>query len=175
MGSAFARWTTGHRLAELAGEYAQAPPEGLSAVLEQRVIELPRCPVTRYVLACWCFDRGRPATAVRHMMIAHHAEPQFQSAALLAFAGLKWVSRRGAPLLPVLLETWEEFRRPEFDRLPRERSLLDAFAAPDPGLNQLPPLARRLWRLPIQVLRGQICEAVRSRDAGLYPLLAAPA
>ena len=130
--------------------------------------------MTRYLLACHCFDRGRSAAAVRHMMVAHHAEPQFESAALLVFAGLNWVSRRGAVLLPVLLDTWEEFRRPEFDRRPRERTLLDAFARPEPDLHELSPLAPRLWRLPIHTLRAQIRQAALTRDAGLYPLLTAP-
>ena len=162
-------------LVTLTEQYARTPAERLGAVLEQQLVTEPRCPVTRYLLGCLCFDRGRPATAVRHMMVAHHAEPQFQSAALLAFAGLNCVGRRGAALLPVLLDTWEEFRRPEFDRLPRERLLLDAFAEPDPGLAQMPPLARRLWRLPVRTLRAQIRTAIVSRDAGLYPLLATPA
>ncbi len=109
------------------------------------------------------------------MMVAHHVEPRLQSAALLVFSGLNWVSRRGTVLLPVLLETWEEFRRPEFDHLPRERVLLDAFAEPDPGLNLVAPLARRLWRLPIRTLRAQIREAILSRDAALYPQLTASA
>ncbi len=166
---------TRRRLAELARQFARLPAERLAPALEESLAADPRCPVTRYLLACWCFDHARPATAVRHMMIAHHAEPQLQSAALLAFAGLNWVSRRGTLLLPVLLETWEEFRRPDFDRYARERALLDAFAAPDPGLAQLPPLAGRLWRLPIAGLRRQIREAVLSRDAVVYPLLATPA
>ncbi len=155
--------------------YAQTPRDQLAASLAGRLAVEPRCAVTRYLLGCYCFERGQAATAVRHMMVAHHAEPQLQSAALLVFAGLNWVGRRGARLLPVLLETWEEFRRPEFDRSVRERLLLDAFAAPDPGSEHLPPLARRLWRLPIQALRAQIRQAVVSRDAGLYPLLATPA
>ncbi len=166
---------TGRRQVELARQYARSDPQRLRAMLDERLSAEPRCPVALYVLACWCLDHGRPATAVRHLMIAHHAEPQLQSAALLAFAGLNWVSRRTAPLLPVLLETWDEFRRPVFDRYPREQALLDAFAAPDPGLATLPPLAGRLWRLPIQTLRGQIRSAVLTRDAGLYPLLALPA
>ncbi|MEW6252116.1 MAG: hypothetical protein AB1716_15870 [Planctomycetota bacterium] len=172
----FGRQMSRRRLGELAREYARTPAERLRGALDQRLAVDSRCPVARYLLACWCFDRGQPATAVRHMMVAHHAEPQLQSAALLVFAGLNWVTRRNTPLLPVLLETWEEFRRPEFDCLPRERALLDAFAAaPEPGLAQLPPLATRLWRLPIVTLRAQIREAVLSRDAGLYPLLAATA
>ena len=160
------------RFAELARQYAQQSVARLPDVLAERLAAEPRCPVTRYLLGCQCYNQGRPATAVRHLMIAHHAEPQLQSAALLAFAGLNWVAERGTPLLAVLLATWEEFRRPEFDRWPKERALLDAFAAEDPGLAQLPPLARRLWRLPIQILRIQIRDAVVSRDAGLYPLLA---
>ncbi len=166
---------TSRRWTELVQCYAGIPADRANALAQEQLTTKPRCPVTRYVLGCHCFDRGHSATAVRHMMIAHHAEPRFQSAALLVFAGLNWVARRGDTLLPVLLETWEEFRRPEFDRFRRERLLLDAFAEPDPGLAQLPPLAHRLWRLPIQTLRAQIREAVRTRDAGLYPLLATPA
>ena len=109
------------------------------------------------------------------MMIAHHAEPGFESAALLVFAGLNWASRRRAALLPVLLDTWEEFRRPEFDRQQDERHLLDAFAKPSDELNGVSPLAQRLWRLPLRTLRAQIREAVLSPDAGQYALLLAPA
>jgi len=163
------------RFRETTQRYARSEADKLPALLQRVLVTEPRCPITRYLLGCYCFDRGRPATAVRHMMVAHHAEPAFPSAALLAFAGLNWVSRTEAPLLPVLLETWEEFRRPEFDRSRKERSLLDAFADPDPGLEHVAPLARRLWRLPIQTLRAQIREAVLSRDAGLFPLLTAPA
>lgn len=162
------------RVAEWAQRYAGLSSDELCALAVQRLETEPRCAVTRYVLACACFDRGRSATAVRHLMIAHHADPHLQSAALLTFAGLNWVSRRGDQLLPVVLETWEEFRRPEFDRCPRERVLLNAFAASDPGLAQLPALAQRLWRLPIRTLRAQIRQAILTRDSGLYPLLSAP-
>jgi len=155
--------------------FARARAEGLPALLEAEAAACPACPVVRYLLGCLCLDRGRVALSVRHFMTAHHAEPRLQSAALLAFAGLNGVERRGAPLLPVLLDTWDEFRRPEFDRTWPERTLLDAFAEPDPGLVHVAPLARRLWRLPIRTLRAQIREAIVSRDAGLYPLLTAPA
>ncbi len=154
---------------------AAEPPAALRDGLEARVVSHPRCPVARYLLGCHWFDRGAAATAVRHLMVAHRVEPQYQSAALLVFAGLNWAAATERPLLPVLLETWEEFRRPGFDRYPRERQLLDAFHEPDPGPTPFGPLARRLWRLPIRGLRGQIREAIVSRDAGLYPILAAPA
>jgi hypothetical protein len=163
------------RFVNVVGRYASTPPEHWPALMDERLRDSPRCAVTRYLLGCQCFDRGNSATAVRQLMVAHHAEPQLESAALLAFAGLNWVSQRGAALLPVLLETWEEFRRPEFDRLRKERLLLNAFAELDPGLEHVSLLARRLWRLPIRTLRAQIREVILSKDSGLYPLLTAPA
>ncbi len=153
---------------------ARCPTTEFVQWLERRLETEPRCAISHYLLGCHCLDRGRPAPAVRHMMVAHHAEPALESAALLVFAGLNWISRRSAALLPVLLDTWEEFRRPEFDRRPKERRLLDAFAEPREELNGVSPLARRLWRLPIRALRAQIREAVRSPKAARYPLLLAP-
>jgi hypothetical protein len=160
-------------LVQAVERYAQLPAAQLAALLPAQVAARPRCPVTRYLLACQCLDEGRAAVAVRHLMVAHHAEPRFESAALLVFAGLNWVGQRDASLLPVLLATWDEFRRPQFDRTWPERLLLDAFAEPEPGLGQAPLLARRLWRLPLKTLRDQIREAMPSPAAALYPLLAA--
>jgi hypothetical protein len=162
------------RLGKTIESYARCPPDKLADRLAAALAENPRCPITRYLLACQGFDRGRSALATRHMMIAHHAEPQLESAALLAFAGLNWIARRGTALLLVLLDTWEEFRRPEFDRCRVERRLLDAFAESEPGLAHVSPLARRLWRLPIHTLRAQIRQAVLARDATPHPLLSAP-
>ena len=143
--------------------------------LTQHLETRPRCPIGRYLLGCHCFDRGQRAQAVRHMMIAHHADPALESAALLVFAGLNWVRRRDAALLNVLLDTWEEIRRPGFDRHIHERCLLDALAPPREELSGVSPLARRLWRLPIRTLRAQIREAVLSPETRSYALLLAPA
>jgi hypothetical protein len=163
------------RVAEMAQRYARCSADELGARLEQQLRGDPRCPVTRYVAGCWSFDAGRPATAVEHLMIAHHAEPELESAALLVFAGLNWVSRPSVPLLPVLLQTWEEFRRPEFDRSAKERALLDAFSAGAAGQPDQPVLTRRLWRVPIALLRAQLQAAVQARDTEWYALLTAPA
>jgi hypothetical protein len=158
-------------LNEIAANYGQHSAAEFGEWLRERVRNQSRCPVANYLLACHYYDRGRRAQAVRHMMIAHHAEPALESAALLVFAGLNWVNRRSEALLPVVLDTWEEFRRPEFDRHQKERRLLDAFAGPRDESNGVPPLARRLWRLPIRMLRSQIREALLSPQAGHYPLL----
>lgn len=155
--------------------YAGIRPEDLPEQLAAAVAAQPACPVARYLLGCHCLEHGRPATAVRHLMVAHHADVQLASAALLVFAGLNWGLRANEALLPVLLATWDEFRRPEFDCSRHERMLFDAFAEPDPGAMQVAPLARRLWRLPLRTLRAEIRAAVLSRDAGLYPLLTSPA
>lgn len=166
---------TSRALSSVIAAYKCCAPQQRDAWLADRLAQAPRCAVARYLAACRCFDSGRPAHAVRHMMVAHHAEPQFESAGLLVFAGLNWVSRQQQPLLAVLLATWEEFRRPEFDRRRRERALLDALAEPIDGLERLSVLARRLWRIPIQTLRHQLRAAIQSGDVAQYPVLLAPA
>jgi hypothetical protein len=159
------------KLQQVVTEFARRKPAELPDALRVRLVAAPDCPVARYLLGCHHLDRGRTALAVRQFMTAHHAEPQLQSAALLVFAGLSWVTRRDEQLLPVLLDTWEEFRRPEFDVLPRERLLLDALAEHDPGLSGAGPLARRLWRLPIRTLRAQIRQALLTPQAAPHALL----
>ena len=143
--------------------------------LHTRLALHPRCAITRYLIGCHSFDRGRIAQGVRQMMVAHHAEPDFESAALLVFSGLNWLKTRGTPLLPVLLDTWEEFRRPMFDRNSLERKMLDAFDEPLESQLGLSPLARCLWRLPIRTLRAQIREVTASQNAAGFPLLWATA
>lgn len=162
-------------MSQLIAAYPRGQPSAGDAWIERRLVESPRCPVARYLRACRGFDCGRPAEAVRDMMIAHHAEPRLESAGLLVFAGLNWVSRRRQPLLTVLLATWEEFRRPEFDRRRAERLLLDAFNEPADGLQHVSELARKLWRIPILTLRRQLRTAIQSRDATQYAVLLAPA
>lgn len=140
--------------------------------LDRRLTDTPRCPVARYMRGCLRFDRNRIGLGVRDLMIAFHAEPEFESAALLVFAGLS-VGGRGAPLLPALLSAWEEFRRPEFDRRARERMLLDAFDEPLEGGRRWSPLARRLWRLPILRVRAELRSAADSTAGVPSPLLLA--
>ncbi len=166
---------TSRALSRLLQQFAGVASAQRDSWLAARLMTEPRCPVARYLTACRSFETNHPAEAVRHMMISHHAEPQFESAGLMVFAGLNWVSHRGKALLPVLLATWEEFRRPEFDRTARERILLDACAEPIVGLERLSLLARRLWRIPIQSLRRQLRTAVQSGDASQHALLLAPA
>lgn len=147
----------------------------LSAWAVKQLAQDPRCAVARYLLGCHCLDRGRPAQATRHLMVASHAEPRLESAALLVFAGLRWTSHRNSLLLPALLETWELFRRPEFDRTPIERRLLDLFETGADAGESISPLAKRLSRLPIQAVRAQIHDAVQSRDMRLGQWLLRPA
>jgi hypothetical protein len=159
-------------LPDILAEFIACRGPERAALLASRLRQRPRCATTRYLAGCTCFDEGFPALAVRHMMIAHHAEPNLQSAALLVFTGLNAIARRGDSLLPIVVDTWEEYGRRPFDVTPRERFLFDALAAPDPGLGS-DVLARRLWRMPLETLREQLQAALQTRDAGLYPRLTA--
>jgi hypothetical protein len=127
--------------------------------LLDRLAQVPRCPLTRYLLGCDEWDRDRPASATRHFMIAYHAEPRLGSAALLVFAGLTYISRPGGSLLAALDQAWTEFRRPAFDVSRRERRLLDAFHEPVPGGAPVRPEYGRYWRLPIARLRAELRSA----------------
>lgn len=151
--------------------YRLAEPGERAALLAAELERQPGCALSRYLLACHCFDDDAPALAVRHLMVAHHREPQYQSAALLVFAGLAWSERPDAPLLTIVLDTWEEFRRPRFDERPREQALLDAFDQPFPRSPTDWPLAAKLWRLPIQALRDQVRDALAARPSERLQLL----
>jgi hypothetical protein len=157
------------------GSYASAPRADWAALSAETLEDQPRCPVSRYVAGCCAFDLGRAAMAVRQMMIAHHAEPALESAALLAFSGLSWIEQLNRPLLSVLVETWEEFRRPQFDRTRKERLLLDMAASRVSEPGHVSALARSLWRLPLESVRAQLRRLASERDAAEHPLLLAPA
>lgn len=137
-------------------KYRDAADEQRAALLADRLATQPRCGVTRYLAGCAEFDRRRFGVAVRHMMVARHAEPQFDSAALLVFAGLSWIDRPADPPLTVLHDTWIEFRRPAFNESRRERLLLSLLAEPEAiAPASLPADLRRFVVLPIGFLRHE--------------------
>ncbi len=162
-------------LGPLAQKWRNGQLEELHECLQERIGQQPHCAAARYLMGCRCLDVGRAATGVRHLMTAHRLEPDLESAALLVFTGLSWVARRTTPLLSVVLETWEEFRRPDFDRTARERALLDLLVPEPMQGRDLSGLARRLWRLPLETLRAQLREAATSADRARFPLLQIPA
>lgn len=131
--------------------------------LQARIESHAQCPVARYLLGCEEFDAGRPATAVRHWMIAYHASWQLESAAFLVFAGLKLSSPGAPPLLQTLVSTWQEYRRPRWGRYRLERAVFAAF--PPPRLRgpkarshaDLPKtLEAQLRPIPLQAVRDAL-------------------
>ena len=162
-------------LAEIVAAFGRCDTTEYLAWLEARVGATPQCAISRYLLGCQYFDRGRTAQAVRQMMTAHHLEPCLESAALLVFSGLNLIRQRSGTMLSVLLETWTEYGKPPFDRFSGERHVLDAFVERSDAIANASPLARRLWRLPIRLLRRELVAAVASADARQYSLLLAPA
>lgn len=144
----------------------QLDPVAENVQLTQRLSRFPRCPVARYLAGCRCFDLNLPAHATRNFMIAQHVEPQFESAALLVFTGLAWISQREASLLDTLIRTWHEYRRMPFDRTPREQRLLNILAA---GHDPEPPgesALARFGRLPIRAIRDELRRRAASNRGG---------
>jgi hypothetical protein len=160
-----------NRTGKLLQRYHTAEPAQLRGMVAAQLEQTPTCGLSRYLLGCLSVDAGQVALGTRHFMIAHHQEPQYRSAALLVFTGLAWSRRTTDAFLPVLLDTWEEFRHPAFDIEPREQALFDAFGETFPGDARATPLAARLWRLPIRTLRTALREALAHVDQAPLTIL----
>ncbi len=158
------------RLRPLLQRYRSLSREELAQAIEVRLFEQPRCAASRYLAGCLAFDDGRRAIAVRHWMIAQHAEPQFQSAALLVFTGLNAIARPADSVWSLLRSTYAEFREPTFGERPKEQLLFAAFEEPPPPAVSSDPQTAHFWRLPLHSLRAelrQLAVAAAPLPAGL--------
>jgi hypothetical protein len=125
-----------------------------------------------YALGCALLDARNPEEATRAFQLACHAHPGLESAVLLAFACLRIRGADMPRMLPILLETYEETKRPAIPGSAWERVLLRELRAPDADRCGASPPAQSLGLLPIDCLRKQIADAVADRPAWAGPLLA---
>jgi hypothetical protein len=121
------------------------------------------------MLGCAWLDRGRPALAARPFQVAYHAEPDYVSALVLAFACVKPGGDTSEGMLRKLLETWHEVRRPSMGTSRWERALLAGFRGSN-GLGEGSRLAAAIGSLPSDVLTGQLREALAARPEWAWPL-----
>ena len=102
---------------------------------------------------------GRTREAARAFGIAHHADGNLETAALLTFATLK-ARDRGYQQSPGnvevadagysdfverVTETWEEMKRPEIARKPQDQQVLDCLESTTRDAPALSPLGRLIW------------------------------
>ncbi len=126
-----------------------------------------------YLIGCTYLDDDQPDRAARAFQIAYHADPDYDSAALLAFACMKVSARPTRELVSILVETWIELRQPALLVHECERQLLSAV---DSAVPVLPPgasgLAAALCAIPIDRLRQELAEAVTDAPEWAGPLRA---
>ena len=128
-----------------------------------------------YALGCAWLNARNPEAATRAFQLACHAHPGLDSAVLLAFACLRMRGPDMPRLLPILLETYEEIRRPSIPGSAWERLFLRELGAPGADPPGLAPLARALRMIPVECIGQQMADAVARRPAWAAPLLAGPA
>jgi len=159
-------------LAFLAGWQDLAPAERIAEV-EAWLSQTPRPAHERAAAlileGCAWLDRGRPDRATRLFQVAYHAEPDYASAGVLAFACMKVAGGRVEEMLATLMATWHEAGRPVLGSSRRERALLAACRRGDGPVGGS-ALAAALWSLPCASLRQQIGEALSRRPAWARPL-----
>jgi hypothetical protein len=142
---------------EALGWWDALPPDQCRQKLLQAAEAHPENGLVWYLLGMSHLAAGDVSRAVRAFQVSYHRQPAFETAALLVFAGQDLPSNDVDQLLPRVVETWQEMRRPRLERDPRERRLLDRLrldqgAPPDVSSR----LARTLWRLPLPQLREQL-------------------
>lgn len=113
------------------------PPIERLTAFERRAADAPNCAENWFLLAIAQLSTGDVRRAAQYFGKAYHADPSLESAALMTFACLKAAANlRNASLPQLMTITWNEMRKPPLGRLPRERRLLEAWAA---SLGAVPP------------------------------------
>lgn len=88
--------------------------------------------------------------------MAHHADCDLESAALLTFACLKAADGPDSDLVEKIISTWEEMRRPELLARPADSKMAACLATADPPPPRLSPLGRLVWPVVGPALRAEV-------------------
>jgi hypothetical protein len=124
-----------------------------------------------YLCGCACLGEYRAKHAARAFGMAHHADSNLETAALLTFACLKASDGEDSDLIEQITTTWHEMKKPDILRRQEDRLLLDcletASAKAPPSLS---PLGRLAWLVVGPVLRDRIERLVAGNDPRWAPL-----
>lgn len=107
----------------------------------------PNRAVAWFLLGTDLLRAGRMADAARAFGMAHHADWQLESAALLTFTCLKSRDESGETFLRHLSTTWVEMRRPVLGERAAEQLVLDGLTEDGEEPARLSMLGRIAWRV----------------------------
>lgn len=119
---------------------------------------------TWYLAGVQALRAGRVREAARAFGIAHHADFELVSAALLTFAGLKASSGGVADVVPLIVATWREMKRPALGETHVDGLMLGAITQTAPPMPRGgSALAALIWGVTNEAERRRLQELI---DAG---------
>ena len=117
-----------------------------------------------YLCGCACLGEYRTKQAVRAFGMAHHADSNLETAALLTFACLKASDGEDSDLIEQITTTWHEMKKPDILRRQEDQMLLDCLeATAGKARIALSPLGRMTWLVVGPVLRERLDRLVNRR------------
>lgn len=119
---------------------------------------------TWYLAGVQALRAGRVREAARAFGIAHHADFELVSAALLTFAGLKASSGGEGDVVQLIAATWREMKRPALGETHVDGQMLGAITQTAPtGPRNGSALAALIWGVSNEADRRRLQELI---DAG---------
>ncbi len=115
-----------------------------------------------YLVACERLREQRTPEAARAFGIAHHADCNLESAALLTFACLKAASGGPCAIVDQIAVTWDELGRPAIDDHREDRLVLECLASTTRDIPELSPIGRLAWLVVAPPQQRAIEQALRN-------------
>jgi hypothetical protein len=120
-----------------------------------------------YLIACAYLAEYRTKEAARAFGIAHHADCNLETAALLTFACLKAAEGQDSDIVEQIITTWSEIGRPDILRRRQDRRILACLESTTRQAPALPPLGRLAWLVVGPGLRPKVQQLFESSQPGL--------
>lgn len=146
---------------------AAAPAGRLSAMQSLLATEGASGPAW-YLCGCAALREYRSKQAARAFGMAHHADCDLETAALLTFACLKASEGESSDIIEQIVVTWQEMNQPDVLRTRADRLMLEPLSEDDPP-ERLSPLGRLAWSVVGPPLRAKLLDAAADpRYAALW-------
>ncbi|MBN2561329.1 MAG: hypothetical protein JXQ75_10410 [Phycisphaerae bacterium] len=114
-----------------------------------------------YLTGCAHLHNGDTRQAARAFGMAHHADCNLESAALLTFACLKATEGEDSDIVEQIITTWHEMSQPDILRQKQDRLMLACLGSTADETPDLPPLGRLAWLVVAPHLRPKVQQTFR--------------
>jgi hypothetical protein len=122
-----------------------------------------------YLIGCAHLRQYRTKQAARAFGIAHHADCNLETAALLTFACLKAPDGEDSDVVEQIITTWHEMKKPDLLRRKQDQRLMACLQATIDQAPSLSPLGRLAWLVVGPVLRPKVQQLLSSSSPTQSP------